>query len=61
VSYSVRLRASGGSVQVESVIGTVPDGGFTVANISVGRYGVTGPAVVTASATLAKTMPVVTP
>lgn len=69
MSYSVRLRASGGSVQVESVIGTVPDGGFTVAgheddaaaNISVGRYGVTGPAVVTASATLAKTMPVVTP
>ena len=68
MSYSFHLRVSGGTVQLENVSGTVPDGSFTVAgheddasaSISVNRYGVTGPQVISAGANLSKTMPVVT-
>ena len=68
MSYSIKLRASGGNVQVETVSGTVPDGSFVVsgheddasANLAVVRYGVTGPQVASSGAMVSKTMPVVT-
>jgi hypothetical protein len=57
MSYSFRLRASGGSVQVESVTGPVPEGTFTVsgheneqnASVAVTRFSVTGIQVAQAS------------
>jgi hypothetical protein len=53
LSYSFRLRASGGSVQVETTTGTIPDGEFAVsghedeqaASIGVTRLSTTGIAV----------------
>lgn len=50
MSYSFRLRASGGSLQVENLTGEIPDGEFGIsgheddASVSIGvsRFSVTG-------------------